>query len=131
VLRQWPADAGRAQYAAASGQTDRLLIEPTGLGHPKQILDLLTAPVYEPWIDLRATLCLLDPRQLLDDKAVANENFRDQLASADVIVANKADRATAESQAALDAWWQHFGGNRTRVQTTQGILIAPCLTFLV
>ena len=102
------------------GKPDRLLIEPTGLGHPKQILDLLTAPVYEPWIDLRATLCLLDPRQLLDDKAVANENFRDQLASADVIVANKADRATPESQAALDAWWQHFGGNRTRVQTTQG-----------
>ncbi|MDU1108184.1 MAG: GTP-binding protein, partial [Enterobacter sp.] len=61
------------------GKPDRLLIEPTGLGHPKQILDLLTAPVYEPWIDLRATLCLLDPRQLLDDKAVANENFRDQL----------------------------------------------------
>ena len=51
---------------------------------------------------------------------MANENFRDQLASADVIVANKADRATAESQAALDAWWQHVGGNRTRVQTTQG-----------
>ena len=38
------------------GKPDRLLIEPTGLGHPKQILDLLTAPVYEPWIDLRATL---------------------------------------------------------------------------
>lgn len=43
------------------GKPDRLLIEPTGLGHPKQILDLLTAPVYEPWLELRATLCLLDP----------------------------------------------------------------------
>ncbi len=55
------------------GKPDRLLIEPTGLGHPKQILDLLTAPVYEPWIDLRATLCILDPRLLLDEKSVANE----------------------------------------------------------
>ncbi|VFS59175.1 Uncharacterised protein [Raoultella planticola] len=36
------------------GKPDRLLIEPTGLGHPKQILDILTAAVYEPWIDLRA-----------------------------------------------------------------------------
>nr|VUD32727.1 metal chaperone [Raoultella sp. NCTC 9187] len=43
------------------GKPDRLLIEPTGLGHPKQILDILTAAVYEPWIDLRATLCVLDP----------------------------------------------------------------------
>lgn len=102
------------------GKPDRLLIEPTGLGHPKQILDLLTAPVYEPWIDLRATLCLLDPRQLLDEKTLSNENFRDQLASADIIVANKSDRSTPESQAALAAWWQHAGGGRQRVETTQG-----------
>ena len=72
------------------GKPDRLLIEPTGLGHPKQILDMLTAAVYEPWIDLRATLCVLDPRQLLDEKAVTNDNFRDQLAAADVIISNKA-----------------------------------------
>ena len=102
------------------GKPDRLLIEPTGLGHPKQILDLLTAPVYEPWLELRATLCLLDPRQLLNEKAINNDNFRDQLASADIIVANKSDRATAESQAAFNAWWQQAGGGRQYVQTTQG-----------
>ena len=96
------------------GKPDRLLIEPTGLGHPKQILDLLTAPVYEPWIDLRATLCLLDPRQLLDEKTLSNENFRDQLASADIIVANKSDRSTPESQAALAAWWHWRPGGNTR-----------------
>ena len=80
MLRQWPADAGWAEHPAARGKPDRLLIEPTGLGHPKQILDILTAAVYEPWIDLRATLCILDPRQLLDERAVSNDNFRDQLA---------------------------------------------------
>lgn len=99
---------------------DRLLIEPTGLGHPKQILDILTAPVYEPWIELRATLCVLDARQLLDEKAVNNENFRDQLASADIIVANKSDRATPESQSAFSSWWAKFGGERQFVETTQG-----------
>jgi Putative GTPases (G3E family) len=99
---------------------DRLLIEPTGLGHPKQILDILTAPVYEPWIDLRATLCVLDPRQLLDDKVVMNENFRDQLAAADIIVANKQDRATAESQQAFNAWWSTYGDDRKFVEATQG-----------
>lgn len=104
------------------GKPDRLLIEPTGLGHPKQILDILTAPVYEPWIDLRATLCVLDPRQLLDEKAVANENFRDQLAAADIIVANKSDRTTPESQQAFDTWWQTYGGERKYVQTRQGAI---------
>ena len=92
------------------GKPDRLLIEPTGLGHPKQILDLLTAPVYEPWIDLRATLCILDPRLLLDEKSASNENFRDQLAAADIIVANKSDRTTPESEQALQRWWQQNGG---------------------
>lgn len=102
------------------GKPDRLIIEPTGLGHPKQILDLLTAPVYEPWIDLRATLCILDPRQLLDEKVVRNENFCDQLAAADVIVANKEDRASQESRDAFDFWWQNFGHDRQFVLATQG-----------
>ncbi|WP_312268240.1 GTP-binding protein [Pseudescherichia sp.] len=102
------------------GKPDRLLIEPTGLGHPKQILDILTADVYEPWIDLQATLCLLDPRQLLDEKAVTNDNFRNQLAAADIIVANKSDRATPESEAALAEWWQRFGGDRQLLTATQG-----------
>ena len=63
---------------------DRLLIEPTGLGHPKQILSLLTQESYAGWIDLQATLCLLDARQLSQPRYRDNENFRDQLAAADV-----------------------------------------------
>lgn len=102
------------------GKPDRLLIEPTGLGHPKQILDLLTAPVYEPWIDLRATLCILDPRLLLDEKSASNENFRDQLAAADIIVANKSDRATPESEQALQRWWQQNGGDRQLIHSEHG-----------
>ena len=102
------------------GKPDRLLIEPTGLGHPKQILDLLTAPVYEPWIDLRATLCILDPRLLLDEKSASNENFRDQLAAADIIVANKSDRATPESEQALQRWWQQNGGDRQLIHSAHG-----------
>ncbi|MEZ2604069.1 CobW family GTP-binding protein [Kluyvera intermedia] len=102
------------------GKPDRLLIEPTGLGHPKQILDLLTAPVYEPWIELRATVCVMDPRQLLEDKIVNNENFRDQLAVADIIVSNKSDRATPESQQAMRHWWQQNGAERLHVLATQG-----------
>ncbi|WP_312633252.1 GTP-binding protein, partial [Pseudescherichia sp.] len=64
--------------------------------------------------------CLLDPRQLLNEKAVNNENFRDQLAAADIIVANKSDRATPESEAALAQWWQQFGGDRQLLNATRG-----------
>nr|WP_221192243.1 MULTISPECIES: GTP-binding protein [Atlantibacter] len=102
------------------GKPDRLLIEPTGLGHPKQILDILTAPVYEPWIDLRATLCLLDARQLLEPQYVDNDNFRDQLASADIIIANKQDRADAAALQALEQWQESHADNRQIVVATQG-----------
>lgn len=83
---------------------DRLLIEPTGLGHPKQILDMLSAEVYRPWLTLDASLCVLDPRQFADSRVVANENFRDQLAAADIIVANKEDRWQEEDRTALAQW---------------------------
>lgn len=104
------------------GRPDRLLIEPTGLGHPKQILDMLTAAVYEPWIDLKATLCLLDARQLLDKRAVNNDNFRDQLAAADIIVANKEDRADEASRAALTQWQEQYAEGREIIRAENGVI---------
>ncbi len=108
---------------------DRLLIEPTGLGHPKQILSMLTASVYEPWIDLHASLCLLDPRELTNARTVEDENFRDQLAAADIIVANKSDKADSTSEAALLAWQSEHLGERLLVATQQG-QIDPALLDL-
>ncbi len=69
---------------------------------------------------LRATLCILDPRLLLDEKSASNENFRDQLAAADIIVANKSDRATPESEQALQRWWQQNGGDRQLIHSEHG-----------
>lgn len=109
------------------GKPDRLLIEPTGLGHPKQILDLLTSEVYQPWIDLKATLCLLDPRQLLDLKVATNQNFQDQLAAADIIIANKQDHADTASLEALSAWQQQEKDNRPIIYAEQGVIVPSLL----
>ncbi|CQD42109.1 CobW family GTP-binding protein [Yersinia mollaretii] len=99
---------------------DRLLIEPTGLGHPKQILSLLTSDTYLPWIDLRATLSLLDARQLSEPRYTENENFRDQLAAADIIVANKQDTYSAADYAALQQWHDQQPASRPLYYTEQG-----------
>ncbi|UAY90386.1 GTP-binding protein [Pectobacterium polaris] len=98
----------------------RLLIEPTGLGHPKQILSLLTSDIYQPWLTLQATLCLLDARQLSDARYTENENFRDQLAAADMIIANKRDTYTADDLAALQQWQQANGDGRQIIEASQG-----------
>ncbi|MDY4367663.1 GTP-binding protein [Pectobacterium brasiliense] len=98
----------------------RLLIEPTGLGHPKQILSLLTSDIYQPWLTLQAALCLLDARQLSETRYTENENFRDQLAAADMIIANKRDTYTADDLAALQQWQQASGDGRQIIEASQG-----------
>ncbi|MFD1802385.1 CobW family GTP-binding protein [Mixta tenebrionis] len=101
-------------------QFDRLLIEPTGLGHPKQILAMLSAEAYQPWLTLQASLALLDPRQLSDARIRENENFRDQLAAADIIIANKQDRWQEEDRQALAQWQTEHQGARQLICTEYG-----------
>ena len=99
---------------------DRLLIEPTGLGHPKQILALLTQDTYGGWIDLQATICLLDARQLNQPQYRENESFRDQLAAADIICANKMDTWQPQDVQALEEWQQQYGQQRPVYPIEQG-----------
>ncbi|MDY0926141.1 GTP-binding protein [Enterobacter sp. CFBP8995] len=107
---------------------DRLIIEPTGLGHPKQLLNMLRTAVYQPWIQVDATLTLLDPRQLADARVVENENFRDQLVAADVIVANKSDRWSDEDRQRLQDWQLQFLGERQLVEAAWGAIDPALLT---
>ncbi|RPE00351.1 GTP-binding protein [Candidatus Pantoea deserta] len=108
---------------------DRLLIEPTGLGHPRQLLDMLSAPVYHASLQLNATLTLLDARQLADPRVTANENFRDQLAAADVIIANKRDRWDDGDRQRLQQWQDATLHGRLLIATQFGA-IDPALLDL-
>ncbi|WP_237486241.1 CobW family GTP-binding protein [Vibrio hippocampi] len=83
---------------------DRLIIEPTGLGHPKQILKTLTSEQYQPYVELFATIALMDPRHLSDEKYTTNSNFNDQLAVAEVVIGNKVDVCSAEDIDAFNDW---------------------------
>lgn len=85
-------------------QPDRLLIEPTGLGHPSQILDTLTDSHYHDVLALGPVICLVDPRRLDEPKVVSNVQFQDQVAAADILVANKTDLCDPEQLAGFDRW---------------------------
>lgn len=75
----------------AQEKPDRILIEPTGLGHPKNLIRNLTAKDYAELTDVKASICLLDPRQLKDPRYQQHDTFNDQCYLADVLVANKTD----------------------------------------
>lgn len=70
----------------------RLLIEPTGLGHPKEVIDTLNDQHYRGVLDLRNTITLVDARNISDQRYKQHDIFKQQLDVADVIVANKSDQ---------------------------------------
>ena len=82
---------------------DRLLIEPTGLGHPARIVDGLRDQWMAKSLDLKGVVCLVDPRQFAQRRYREYDVYADQLMLADVLVANKCDLASAEELAAFEA----------------------------
>ncbi len=80
----------------------RLLIEPSGLGHPKRVLDILRGEYFQGVLDMRPTICLIDPNNLLDTRYSTHENFIDQIAMADVLVANKMDNCDINTEKYFD-----------------------------
>jgi len=70
----------------------RIIIEPTGLGHPEKLIDTLSSKHYESVLDLKAVINLLDARNLSKPRYLQHETFMSQIAIADVLVANKLDQ---------------------------------------
>ena len=79
----------------AKAKPDRLLIEPTGLGHPKEVLSTLGSEHYRDVIEQLATITLVDARKIRDPRYTGHDTFNEQLEIANVIVANKADCSSA------------------------------------
>lgn len=88
---------------------DRLLIEPSGLGHPSRILDTLTNEHYREVLQLGPAFCLVDPRQWADPRYREHDTYQDQLALADILVINKTDLC---SEAELEALRRGLDGYR-------------------
>lgn len=108
----------------ARAKPQRLLIEPTGLGHPKEVLGTLAAEHYRDLLNLRATVTLVDARKVHDSRYTDHDTFNQQLEVADVIVANKADQYTARDfPALLDYLDGRVGlGRRPVFQVSRGAL---------
>ncbi|MDI1302259.1 MAG: GTP-binding protein [bacterium] len=70
---------------------DRVLIEPTGLGHPARLLDALREAHWRDALEVRATITLVDARELADARVLTHETFRAQIEAADVLVFSKND----------------------------------------
>ena len=90
-------------FLLLDAKPERLVIETTGLGHPARLLDTLRAN-YRDRLELRASLCLVDPADFAKPEMRENRVFLDQIQLADVVVMNKLDTATPELVADFQQW---------------------------
>ena len=98
---------------------DRLLIEPTGLGHPKEVLNVLLSTHYRESLSLQKTLTLLDARKLSDSRYTSHETFNQQIAVADTVVGNKLDLYEDKDQEKLIAYVKKTGKAQVKVIFSQ------------
>lgn len=98
---------------------DRILIEPSGLGHPAQILAKLSSAPFDQVLDLRATIGLVDARQLSQSKYTDHPTYQDQIQLADVLVASKADLYHAAELEVFESFAQALAAPKAHVATVE------------
>lgn len=75
---------------------DRLLIEPSGLGHPARIIDTLKSSHYADHLKITGIYCVITPQQLTKERWQKSKVMRDLVTLADSLLLNKIDLANAD-----------------------------------
>lgn len=87
---------------------DRLFIEPTGLGHPAQLLEQLTEPHWQKNLDMRALVIVVDGSRLHDPNWVHQNLYQNQLKAAQIVVISHADMMSQKDHDVLVALQQEY-----------------------
>jgi len=110
--------AGIPKLASLPGVT-RIIIEPSGLAMPAQVVDLLRRLAAGHALDVRPTIVLIDAAEFRAELAEHMPYYRRLVESADVLVANRADKADAKAVARFEAWAAGLFPPKLRVVVTE------------
>ena len=86
----------------SENKVDRLFIEPTGLGHPSQLLEQLTEPHWQQHLAMRSLITVIDGTKLHDQSWTQQNLYNDQLKAAHIVVVSHAKSMTNEDEKALN-----------------------------
>ena len=86
---------------------DRILIEPSGIGHPAGVIDILNK-LYKSRVDIQAIVTIVNPKHLFSEKHMGHPTYIDQVELADVLVANKTDLCNVEEIQGFYDWAEDF-----------------------
>lgn len=82
----------------------RLLIEPTGLAHPRELIMQLSAPHWQTALNMQAVITVLSGVQWQQDKHRHHDGFQAHVRDADVLVINRYTQLSADEKQALQQW---------------------------
>lgn len=79
----------------------RLFIEPTGLGHPKELIDQLSESHWQTSLNIRQVVTVIDGHRLNEQLWQKHEIFLQQLDVADVVLVSHQSEMNADDQCQL------------------------------
>ena len=100
-------------------ELDRLIIEPSGMADPAQVLHLLRQVAAESRLVLRPAIALLDPQDFHAESGQPSPYFRLMANAADILVLNRTDTADPGTAEAFQAWAATLDPAPLRVATTE------------
>ena len=104
---QLPMQIALARLLSES-KPDRLFIEPTGLGHPAQLLEQLTEPHWQSSLAMRGLVVVVDGSRLHDQDWVQQNLYTDQLKAAQIVVISHIDLMNEADHQAYRALKQEY-----------------------
>ncbi|MCP5057531.1 MAG: hypothetical protein GY937_12520 [bacterium] len=100
---------------------DRLLIEPTGLARPQDLIDTIRRSPHADSLEIAPVVVLIDPARLAAAGEPERELIGHQAEIADVLVANRTDLCEPEAVEHFEAWAAElWPGPLVLHRTTQG-----------
>ena len=82
----------------------RLIIEPTGLAHPRELIQQLSAPHWQTALNMQAVITVLSGVQWQQPKYRSHDGFQAHVRDADVLVVNRYMQLDADELKALQEW---------------------------
>ena len=95
----------------AEHRPDRLLIEPTGLAHPKVLTQQLSEPHWQNTLSMRAVMTVLHAGQWQQPKYRKHDGYCAHIKAADVVLVNRYETLDNGEREALSAWIQTLNAN--------------------
>jgi len=100
-------------------QPDRLFIEPTGLGEPDTLVDLLQGDSFHPLFDIQTTFAVIDSTNLTVSEIKQYLILQNLFSMADVVVLNKQDIADQKNLTELQEYANALFPAKTAIITTK------------